>query len=706
MNQSRRKRCFILTVGTSLITNYRQGVDTRTIRLFFGHGRPVTATRKKIECAIQKSSIENWLKGKTGNDLLQASAELKSLLNIRPRPCKGDVAVLIATRTAAGLVCAHLLEKILVASQELQVACFYPDGLGAPDDKRFVTAGLPALLSVISREIGKADQAGYQVILIPTGGYKSLIPYATLAGILHGKEIRYIYETSKTLISLPALPVGLDTARWKPAYLKLQILTSQPQRETTAYYRDLDPAFHNLLKPPATGSKPYGYTHLGEYLVARYRARQHHGPLQLQTDGTSLLKYLARGNGEPDLAAHFSRLTGVGPHFWFGDKVPEMVEHSAHHHTNLFELAEILLLPILEEGNGFLSPEELFILLGVIFFHDWGHSLGRLGKTVLLPTEIRQWHHVLSYQRMASRPWRGKLIAAGIDWAGGSEQDLWREYLAAIATVGVYHRQKMPLRTGHFDCWPYIGKKFGPLAEKKRIHFEDKPVPGRRAAFLAALFRVIDSLDNQVARMGTPEEMAMKAAVVAGDAREARRRERDTREILRDYLGGSQSALYKEIDRQAKAIAGGYRRAESATGNRAGAGAAPARSPRDTCRDLADQVQGTNAEKAMFARLVASCLEAAAWAAFREDQPAHYLKHLAIRAPVIAYLGKNSTDTHRVRLSFQPEDPEKVKGYAAMFGVKGSAIPAFHDIVAGIRAEYTEEVKAVLEDNRLEIEYQ
>ena len=50
----------------------------------------------------------------------------------------------------------------------------------------------------------------YDLILNPTGGYKGVIPFVTVLGMLYGKRSVYIFEHAEQLINLPPLPFSFD----------------------------------------------------------------------------------------------------------------------------------------------------------------------------------------------------------------------------------------------------------------------------------------------------------------------------------------------------------------------------------------------------------------------------------------------------------------------------------------------------------------
>jgi len=53
------------------------------------------------------------------------------------------------------------------------------------------------------------------VVLNPTGGFKALVPYLVLIGMLKKVPCRYIFEQSTTLLELPPLPVEFSRSRFE-----------------------------------------------------------------------------------------------------------------------------------------------------------------------------------------------------------------------------------------------------------------------------------------------------------------------------------------------------------------------------------------------------------------------------------------------------------------------------------------------------------
>ena len=130
-----------------------------------------------------------------------------------------------------------------------------------------------------------------------------------------------------------------------------------------------------------------------------------------------------------------------------------MAEHARYHHSNLFAYAELLLLPILSKNEEFLSTEELFLLLGIVYLHDCGHSSssivlengGNKERIPLLPTEIRNFHNLLGYQRLKDKEFQNTIQTQA--------PALKEEFFTIVAKLSAYHRKKMPMLNGIY-CGP------------------------------------------------------------------------------------------------------------------------------------------------------------------------------------------------------------------------------------------------------------
>ena len=197
----------------------------------------------------------------------------------------------------------------------------------------------------------------------------------------------------------------------------------------------------------------------------------------------------------------------------YADRCSAQAGRKGNHHSNLFAYSELLLLPML---NNYLSltSEELFLLLGAIYLHDCGHTRTELSvdreSIPLLPTEIRNFHNLLGYQRMKDNGFKEALKRQGLT--------LEDNILDSIATLSVYHRKKMPLLdNGSVYKGPGDNNNTHEALCKKTVILNDKPTNIDRLVLLAALFRIIDGMDKQVGHAGEAIEIAMKAEAILSD---------------------------------------------------------------------------------------------------------------------------------------------------------------------------------------------
>jgi putative CRISPR-associated protein (TIGR02619 family) len=155
------------------------------------------------DIAVVEQFVTEKVRTRSDDEFLRSSAEINSL--VKMGMTADDDVVLIATETIEGNLCAQLVAKLLesknlCAKVDVEVI----NGLQARDGKRFRQEGLKNLVNFITRY-------EYQdVVFNPTGGFKSVVPYITLAGMLFHKPVKYIHEFSDDLITLVNFPLRFD----------------------------------------------------------------------------------------------------------------------------------------------------------------------------------------------------------------------------------------------------------------------------------------------------------------------------------------------------------------------------------------------------------------------------------------------------------------------------------------------------------------
>lgn len=110
------------------------------------------------------------------------------------------------------------------------------------DPVRFRRVGVQNLFDVLDRYGGDLVPSGDEVMLNVTGGFKSVVPYVTLYGLLHQFPVVYLFERSHALLRLPPVPVDFDYERLSAAMDALQLLENDvvPREKFFATIPDLD----------------------------------------------------------------------------------------------------------------------------------------------------------------------------------------------------------------------------------------------------------------------------------------------------------------------------------------------------------------------------------------------------------------------------------------------------------------------------------
>ncbi|MBK1642370.1 CRISPR-associated protein [Chromatium okenii] len=163
------------------------------------------------------------------------SAELHSLARMNVNA--SDTVVLFSSETADGQACAEAIKQYLDRAQP-GISCRIEIvvGLQVMDAQQFRAVGVLNFTQAVLREIEKYGTTN--CILNPTGGFKSLVPYTVLIGMLKGVPAQYIFEQSSALIPLPMMPVEFSRSRLEP----IRTLLERIQKESTIARTELNAA--------------------------------------------------------------------------------------------------------------------------------------------------------------------------------------------------------------------------------------------------------------------------------------------------------------------------------------------------------------------------------------------------------------------------------------------------------------------------------
>lgn len=422
---------------------------------------------------------------------------------------------LISSDSKIGKVCAGVIKEYV--NQQVFLKMHYEvkdvevaDGVDAESAGKFKNAGFRNLINKINEIIDKELKGAARIYLNITGGFKGMVPYGTIVGMLRASEkitLCYLFEDSKEIIEMPRYPIGIDFHLWHRNAARLQIVM-EGHDVNNAFYNKLNEPVKNLLFNE--GSKNSLFS-LGKTLKKQYDDLLQIDPLKVYS--SEIVDNLMKGTDETtarlkDILKKI--IDSVGDLIWVGDKIPEMVEHAHRHHHNLLVFAEMFLTPVLAVNPEFLTPEETFCLLAGVLLHDCGHSLNYItvkkedGSDLRVPlftSEIRDFHHYLSCQRL-----NNKETAEELNWPYPDNEapPLDKKLHEAVLIVCLYHRKRMSYTADGQFTIPFINKTF-PSLQKHITDLKDK-LPAREKVDLmkvVALMRLIDSWDNQSRRAGS-----------------------------------------------------------------------------------------------------------------------------------------------------------------------------------------------------------
>lgn len=152
---------------------------------------------------------------------------------------KSDRVILLVSDTALGRVCAEAIEKVLIKAYDFsdyQVVLRRVEGLQVHSAKTLRESGLKELVK-ITLEYLQDEQLRYStdIIINPTGGFKGVVPFMTILGMLYGKQIIYIFEHANEVITLPPMPFSFDLELYQRVRHALTYIDQNIAVSTQAY---------------------------------------------------------------------------------------------------------------------------------------------------------------------------------------------------------------------------------------------------------------------------------------------------------------------------------------------------------------------------------------------------------------------------------------------------------------------------------------
>jgi putative CRISPR-associated protein (TIGR02619 family) len=204
----------------------------RILKLKFHEFQPWVKSRSSLEQAAQEL-FQAFSEIAPEGDALKntLSAEIHSLVRIGLEP--SDRVILLSSDTDDGYCCTLAVKFYLeryfpsLIVQEERIR-----GLQVDDTQVFRTTGVVGFVKNITDAI--SAYGADNVILNPTAGFKALVPYTVLVGMLKGVKCEYIFEQSTTLLELPPLPIEFSRTQFEFCRLLLERI----DRESSIAWQD------------------------------------------------------------------------------------------------------------------------------------------------------------------------------------------------------------------------------------------------------------------------------------------------------------------------------------------------------------------------------------------------------------------------------------------------------------------------------------
>jgi len=229
------RKVILSTIGTSLLTNQisRANPDEKD---WYSHLRDTanlnekeTPENVKAIIATLKQRADTQLSSAKIPQIRRASAELNGIYGVYQEDLsqgKEDYHFLIATDTMQGRTTAQIVEDFLRKQGLTNTSIYAPSGLSTASTEAF-SGGIDALIVWLQETIPPLKASQYKICFNLVGSFKSLQGYLNTIGMFYADEIIYIFEGDKSdLITIPRLPVSVDTSLIQPYTMQLALLNA------------------------------------------------------------------------------------------------------------------------------------------------------------------------------------------------------------------------------------------------------------------------------------------------------------------------------------------------------------------------------------------------------------------------------------------------------------------------------------------------
>lgn len=202
-------KLILSAVGTSLFTNIANG-NRSVLNKYSNKQDTDIPDELRNLLQIYEGKLRPIFEENDTATLKMASAEFNSLLTLYDHGFQGnnqDIHLLITTDTYLGSRASTLIQSYLNKYFDT-VMVYVPPQLSTRNKEAFQT-GIKNLMRWCDDTGYKSS--GYEIIFNLTGGFKSLQGYLNTIGMFYADRIIYIFEQSNELITIPRLPIKIET---------------------------------------------------------------------------------------------------------------------------------------------------------------------------------------------------------------------------------------------------------------------------------------------------------------------------------------------------------------------------------------------------------------------------------------------------------------------------------------------------------------
>jgi putative CRISPR-associated protein (TIGR02619 family) len=206
------KRLIVSTCGTSSLTNGAPKPMQDSLRLTANDSERELHERPEGAAVVARvAEAKARLAGASADGAAKQSAELAGLLKLGFS--KGDHHVLLHSATFQGKAAAEgLLDWLLAQNAGLSGEVRQLNALTTRSVADF-HAGMARLAQFCVEEVKQYRTDGYRVVFNLVGGFKTMVAYASLFGMLYADEQIYLFEgEGSPLLRFPQVPLRLDSA--------------------------------------------------------------------------------------------------------------------------------------------------------------------------------------------------------------------------------------------------------------------------------------------------------------------------------------------------------------------------------------------------------------------------------------------------------------------------------------------------------------